>query len=60
RRIYAITEQGLTTPRYGWIDVVRSPCQTAAQIGAVLRQRGWPGPVQRCSPTCPTGNSAVT
>jgi len=60
RRINAITEQGLTTLRYGWTDVARWPCQMAAQIGAVLRQRGWPGPVQRCSPTCPTGNSAVS
>jgi hypothetical protein len=60
RRINAITEHGLTTLRYGWSDVARWPCQTAAQIGAVLRQRGWPGPVRLCCPTCPTGNSVVS
>lgn len=60
RRINAITEQGLTTLRYGWADVVRWPCQTAAQVGAVLRQRGWPGPVRPCCPTCPVSNCGVS
>jgi len=53
RRINAITAQGVTTLRYGWIDVDRRPCQTAAQIGAALRARGWPGPLLPCAPECP-------
>ncbi len=60
RRINAITEQGLTTLRYGWIDVTRWPCQTAAQIGSVLRNLGWPGPVRPCRPTCPARQPAVS
>jgi hypothetical protein len=53
RRTNAITEQGVTTLRYGWIDVDRKACQTAAQIGVVLRARGWPGPLLRCGSSCP-------
>jgi hypothetical protein len=52
RRINAITELGVGTVRYGWIDVDRHSCQTAAQIGAILRSRGWPGPLIPCGPTC--------
>jgi hypothetical protein len=59
RRINAITEQGLTTLRYGWIDVARWPCQTAGQIGSVLRNLGWPGPVRPCNPTCPARKSTA-
>jgi hypothetical protein len=53
RRVNALTELGLTVVRYGWADVDRSPCQTAAQIAAVLRQHGWRGSARRCSPNCP-------
>jgi very-short-patch-repair endonuclease len=53
RRTNAITAQGVTTLRYGWIDVDRRPCQTAAQIGAALRARGWPGRLRPCAPNCP-------
>ena len=44
---------GLLTLRYGWSDVTGQRCAVAAQIAAVLAQRGWPGPVRRCSPGCP-------
>jgi hypothetical protein len=40
------------TLRYGWIDVSRRPCASAAQVHAALRRRGYPGPLQSCSPTC--------
>jgi very-short-patch-repair endonuclease len=53
RRTNAITAQGVTTLRYGWIDVDRRPCQTAAQIGAALRARGWLGRLRPCAPNCP-------
>ena len=52
RRINALTEFGLTVLRYGWIDVDRRPCQTAAQVASVLRKLGWRGSVRRCGPTC--------
>ncbi len=29
-------------------DVVLTPCRTAAEVGAILRHRGWCGSVRRC------------
>jgi hypothetical protein len=58
RRINAITEQGLTTLRYGWTDIARRPCQTAAQISAVLVNLGWRGQPRPCNPACPVGRAA--
>jgi hypothetical protein len=43
---------GLITLRYGWGDVTERPCRTAAQVGTVLRRRGWTGQLRRCGPTC--------
>jgi very-short-patch-repair endonuclease len=60
RRINAITEHGLTTLRYGWADVDRRPCETAAQIAAVLRNLGWSGTGRPCGPACPVGHRAVS
>ncbi len=51
-RTNAMAELGLITMRYGWTDIDRQPCQTAAQIASVLRRRGWRGPVRRCGQTC--------
>ncbi len=53
RRVNAITEQGITMLRYGWIDIDRQPCQTAAQVGAVLQTHGWEGRIRPCRPFCP-------
>jgi len=44
---------GQQTLRYGWTDVRRHACETAAQVAAVLRQRGWTGRPRPCSPGCP-------
>jgi very-short-patch-repair endonuclease len=44
---------GMITLRYGWSDVAQHPCQTAAQIAAVLRRRGWPGQPTPCGRSCP-------
>lgn len=41
-----------TTLRYDWADVTRRACETAAQIAEALRNRGWAGTLQACSPTC--------
>ena len=43
---------GLRTLRYGWSDVTGRRCAVAAQVADLLAQRGWPGPVRRCSPRC--------
>lgn len=37
-----------TTLRYGWHDVVRRPCEIAAQVADVLIHNGWPGLPRRC------------
>jgi very-short-patch-repair endonuclease len=52
RRINAITEQGMTVLRYGWIDIDRRSCQVAAQVALVLRRLGWPGQARYCGATC--------
>ncbi len=51
-RINAITAQGMTTLRYGWADIDRRPCETAAQIAVVLRNLGWRGLAKPCDPVC--------
>lgn len=45
----ADTRQSL---RYGWRHVRWEACQTAAQVAAVLRGRGWQGSPKPCSKTC--------
>ena len=40
------------TLRYGWDDVTRRACETAAQEAAALRNRGWTGTLTPCSPSC--------
>ena len=39
---------GWLTIRAFWRDVAGHPCDLAADTGAVLRTRGWPGPVHPC------------
>jgi hypothetical protein len=58
-RTNAMTELGLITMRYGWTDIGRRPCQTAAQIASVLRHRGWRGSVRRCGQTCVVHDPAI-
>jgi very-short-patch-repair endonuclease len=48
----ASATMGLITLRYGWADVTTYPCLVAAQIGEVLRQRGWTGRLRACAPAC--------
>jgi hypothetical protein len=43
---------GIVTLRYGWADITAGPCRVAAEIGHVLRQRGWQGRIHACGPTC--------
>jgi hypothetical protein len=52
RRDNAGATDGVMTLRYGWSDVSGQPCQVAAQIAAVLTQRGWPDRPRRCGAAC--------
>jgi predicted transcriptional regulator of viral defense system len=58
RRTNELAEHGLVTIRYGWADVENRPCETAVQIAAVLRTRGWPGRARACAPACAARRSA--
>ena len=43
----------IITLRYSWADVTQRPCQVAAEVAAVLCQRGWRGTPRPCRPSCP-------
>lgn len=47
----AATTAGATL-RYDWRDVVHTQCETAAQVYAALRKRGYAGRLKPCSATC--------
>lgn len=48
----AAAADGIITLRYNWSDVTARPCIVAAEVGAVLSQRGWPGPIRACGASC--------
>ncbi len=50
----AAASTGLTTLRYGWLEVTVTPCQVAAEIAAVLTARGYAS-ARPCSADCPVG-----
>ncbi len=52
RRDNANAAQGQLTLRYGWADVTARPCLVAAEVAAVLGQRGWTAAPCRCGPGC--------
>ena len=52
--------KGGSTLRYGWDDVTRKACETAAQEAEALRERGWPGQLRPCSPSCRAISSSVS
>jgi very-short-patch-repair endonuclease len=47
-----LAREGIITLRYSWADITERPCEVAAEIAVVLRQRGWTGAVRRCGPSC--------
>lgn len=49
RRDNAHAVDGWLTLRFGWWEILRSPCGVAADIAAVLRGRGWTGQLRGCS-----------
>jgi hypothetical protein len=52
RRDNAAAAAGGSTLRYGWDDVTRDGCATAAQVAEALRSRGWDGRLKPCSRSC--------
>src|SRR5258705_3134574 len=52
RRDNASAADGQATLRYGWPDVTQRACLVAAEVGAVLAQRGWDGRLRHCGPAC--------
>ena len=43
---------GIITLRYSWADVAMDACRVAAEIAYVLGERGWPGRLRPCAPSC--------
>jgi hypothetical protein len=54
RRDNAAAADGITTMRYGWLDVRDNPCRVAAEVALALRARGFTGG-RPCSADCPVG-----
>lgn len=52
RRDNAVAATAGATLRYGWDDVTRAQCETAAQVYVALRQRGYAGTLKPCAPAC--------
>ncbi|MDQ2810745.1 MAG: hypothetical protein M3Z75_02400 [Actinomycetota bacterium] len=51
RRDTANAVRGIQTLRFGTADLGDRRCETADAVATVLRSRGWPGAVHRCSRT---------
>ena len=47
-----LAAQGETTLRFGWADAAGRPCESAAELAAVLHAHGWRGELVPCGPTC--------
>jgi len=47
------TLSGRRVLRFGWPEVVGSPCSTAREVARLLGMAGWAGPARRCGPGCP-------
>ena len=54
----AATTAGISTLRYGWLEVKTTPCEVAAEIAAALARRGYTL-ARPCSPTCPVGRESA-
>jgi very-short-patch-repair endonuclease len=55
----AAAADGTITLRYSWSDVTTRPCYVAAEVAAVLSQRGWPGRARPCGPGCAIPGCAI-
>ena len=54
----AATTAGISTLRYGSLEVKTTPCEVAAEIAAALARRGYTL-ARPCSPTCPVGRESA-
>ncbi|GAB3851578.1 hypothetical protein GCM10027610_078440 [Dactylosporangium cerinum] len=52
RRDQVSAVRGWMTLRFGWADVRRRPCESAAAIAVLLRRAGWSARPTRCGPLC--------
>lgn len=52
RRDNQAAATGGSTLRYDWTAVTRRACETAAEVYAALRERGYRGTLKPCSPAC--------
>jgi hypothetical protein len=52
RRDNAAAAAGITTLRYGWLEITTAPCLVAAEVAMVLAARGYTG-AKPCSDRCP-------
>lgn len=52
RRDNQAAATGGSTLRYDWSAVTRRACETAAEVYAALRERGYQGTLKPCSPAC--------
>lgn len=48
-----VIAHGDITLRYRWYHVAVTPCETAVQVVAAARSRGWRGRPRPCGPLCP-------
>ena len=55
----AAATAGISTLRYGWLDVTTTPCEVAAEIAAALAGRGY-ALARPCSPACPVGRGPAS
>ena len=54
----AAAAAGITTLRYGWLEVTTTPCQVAAEVAEVLGARGYTA-ARPCSADCPVGRTTA-
>ncbi|HZR49506.1 MAG TPA: hypothetical protein VFB06_08325 [Streptosporangiaceae bacterium] len=47
-----LVERDIRTLRFEWPDATETRCETAIQVGRVLRRHGWDGHVKPCGPGC--------
>lgn len=59
RRDNATVTRGIVTLRYSWGDVTDEPCRVAAEVAAVLRQRGWRDRPRPCGPRCSVSHGMI-
>jgi hypothetical protein len=55
----AATTAGISTLRYGWLEVTTTPCEVAAEIAAALAERGYTL-ARPCSSACPVGRAPAS